>query len=103
MKNSTTILLPQWYRTLASNGLSRRMMPRDVSTRWNSTFDMLHFAIEFRPAIDTMTAKRDLDLRKYELSPEEWKTATELRDVLKVRPVIIIHHYVLTNCLPGDF
>jgi hypothetical protein len=60
------------------------MMPRDVSTRWNSTFDMLDFAIRYRVAIDAMTAVRHFDLRKYELVPAEWAIATELRDVLKV-------------------
>ncbi|KAF8256680.1 hypothetical protein EI94DRAFT_1488805, partial [Lactarius quietus] len=59
LKNSTTLLLPQWYNTLSAHGLPHRMMPRDVSTRWNSTFDMLNFAIEYRPAIDTMMATRD--------------------------------------------
>lgn len=60
------------------------MMPRDVSTRWNSTFDMLDFALKYRPAIDTMTATRELNLRKYELVAEEWKIAGELRTVLQV-------------------
>jgi hypothetical protein len=59
-------------------------MPRDVSTRWNSTFDMLDFAITYRVAIDAMTAAREFDLRKYELLPDEWKIATELRQVLEV-------------------
>lgn len=59
-------------------------MPRDVSTRWNSTFDMLHFSLKYRPAIDAMTAMRDLDLRKYELTPEEWGIAKELRVILEV-------------------
>ena len=45
---------------------------------------MLSFALDFRPAIDSMTAKRELDLRKYELSPAEWGIAKELGDVLKV-------------------
>jgi hypothetical protein len=45
---------------------------------------MLHFALNFRLAIDSMTAMRDLDLRKYKLSPAEWGVAKELRDVLKV-------------------
>lgn len=75
------------------------MMPRDVSTRWNSTYDMLDFALGFRSAIDSMTAMRDLDLRKYELSPAEWAIAKELKDVLKVS----IHSYhllpLLTLCL----
>ena len=84
VKKSTTLLLPQWFNMLVSCNLPRRMMPRDVSTCWNSTYDMLHFALEFRPAIDGMTAMRDLDLRKYELSPAEWGITKELRDVLNV-------------------
>jgi hypothetical protein len=59
-------------------------MPRDVSTRWNSMFDMLRFAIEFHPAINAMMAMCNLDLWKYELSPEEWLIAKELQDILKV-------------------
>lgn len=58
-------------------------MPRDVATRWNSTFDMLNFAVDYRKAIDIMTAVRDL--RKYELDDEEWATAVNLRNTLKVR------------------
>ncbi|PPQ81292.1 hypothetical protein CVT26_015194 [Gymnopilus dilepis] len=83
VKNSTTILLPEWFRILRSQRLSERMMPRDVSTRWNSTYDMLDFALKYRAAIDAMTATRDLDLRKYELVSAEWRIAGELRDVLK--------------------
>jgi len=57
------------------------MMPRDVATRWNSTFDMLDFAIDYRAAVDAMTSIRDL--RKYELDDDEWDTAANLRDTLK--------------------
>ena len=59
-------------------------MPRDVATRWNSTFDMLDFAVEHITAINTITADRDMKLRKYELSEADWGIARELRDVLKV-------------------
>lgn len=59
-------------------------MPRDVSTRWNSTYDMLSFAIQYRPAIDTLTANRELSLRKYELEDSEWEIAKHLCETLKV-------------------
>ena len=82
-----------WYKTLAAHRLPPRMMPRDVSTHWNSTFDMLEFAVEYRAAIDTMTGARDFGLRQYELAPAEWKIASELRHVLKVR-ILLSQTYV---------
>lgn len=59
-------------------------MPRDVATRWNSTYDMLEFAIEFQEALDTITGEKEMRLRKYEMDNEEWEIAQQLRDVLKV-------------------
>ena len=64
-------------------------MPHDVSTRWNSTYDMLAFAIKYRAAIDSMTAARDLGLRDYELDSVEWTMAGEVEEVLKVRQFFI--------------
>lgn len=84
IKNSSTIILPKWFLVLGDLNLDSRMMPRDVRTRWNSTFDMLHFAVEYREALDAMTGDRDMKLRQYELSEEDWNIATQLRDVLKV-------------------
>lgn len=60
------------------------MIPRDVSTRWNSTFDMLIAALEYRKVVDAMCADRDLGLRKFELGAREWTIARQLADVLKV-------------------
>lgn len=60
-------------------------MPRDVRTRWNSTYDMLRFALKYKQVVKSMTETRELDLRELELSPEEWKLAQQLADVLKVR------------------
>jgi hypothetical protein len=83
IKNSSTIILPHWFAKLGELGLKVRMMPRDVSTRWNSTFDMLDFAVDYRAAIDAITSARDLNLRKYELADHEWAIVVELRDTLK--------------------
>ncbi|KAF8836547.1 hypothetical protein BDN67DRAFT_874121, partial [Paxillus ammoniavirescens] len=50
--HSTTIILPEWKQTLGELKLPVQIMPRDVSTRWNSTFDMLEFALKYRQAVD---------------------------------------------------
>ena len=84
IKNSTTIILPKWFTILAEIGLGSRMMPRDVTTRWNSTFDMLDFAISYCSALDTVTADHDMKLRQFELSEEDWEMTAHLRDALKV-------------------
>lgn len=78
MINSTTILLPAWYDALASLKLPRHNMPRDVQTRWNLTYDMLRFALKYEKAVMIMTQTRELGLRGYELSPEEWVLALQL-------------------------
>jgi len=96
IKNSTTILLPRWIQLLEdhanddnlSNPLSIWMMPRDVATCWNLTYNMLMFALEYCEAIDGITGDRDM--QKYELSEEEWKLVQQLCDILVVRHVICL-------------
>jgi hypothetical protein len=88
IKHSSTIILPQWFSTLEDFSLSPRMMPRDVSTRWNSTYDMLEFAVEYREALDSITGNQKMKLRRYELADDDWEIATKLRDVLKVSHLI---------------
>ena len=78
------IVLPEWNSTLEKLELRLRMMPRDVSTRWNSTYDMLDFALQYRVAIDSITGDRDMKMRDLELDAREWKLAGQLRDTLKV-------------------
>ena len=41
---------------------------------------MLEFAVEYQAALDTMTADRGMNLRKFELSKKEWSMATELSE-----------------------
>ena len=84
IKNSSTLILPKWFLILKELRLDSAMMPRDVRTRWNSTYDMLVFAVKYREALDAITGDRDMKLRKYELSEEDWTVATQLCDVLKV-------------------
>jgi hypothetical protein len=97
LKNSTTLLLPKWFSILEDLEISKRMMPRDVTTRWNSTFDMLDFALKYQKPLQIITSNLDLNLRQYELSREEWKTAKQLCDVLKVRSMHFFIKIRLTN------
>ncbi|KAG2740568.1 hypothetical protein P692DRAFT_20680702, partial [Suillus brevipes Sb2] len=60
--HSTTKILPAWYDILTELEMSTRMLPRDVLTRWNSTFDMLEQALKHREAVDRITQCRDLGL-----------------------------------------
>lgn len=100
IKNSTTIILPEWFSILEQLAqaaeeagkipLSERMMPRDVATRWNATFDMLKFAIEYRDAIDKITGDLKMKLRQFELSDEEWTFAEQLAKLLKVSKLSLI-------------
>ena len=59
-------------------------MPRDVTTRWNSTYDMLEFAVKYRSAIDDITGDKSANLRKYELDDDEWTITMQLQNTLKV-------------------
>ena len=71
------------------------MMPCDVSTRWNPTYDMLEFAVEYQEAIDSITGNQRMKLKQYELSEEDWEIAMKLRDVLKVGH-FYFHFFLLT-------
>ncbi|KAJ7832684.1 hypothetical protein B0H14DRAFT_2364680, partial [Mycena olivaceomarginata] len=78
-----TLVKPRWEAVLQEVNLSQRLMPRDVSTRWNSTYDMLVFALQYRKAVDSLTGDRKLDLRIYEMDDAEWLVAQQLADILK--------------------
>ncbi|KAL1724873.1 hypothetical protein EV714DRAFT_180124, partial [Schizophyllum commune] len=52
--NSSTILLPAWKEILQELNMRIKLLPRDVRTCWNSTYDMLVSALEHRDAIEKM-------------------------------------------------
>jgi hypothetical protein len=54
---------------------------------------MVEFASEYRAALDIMTADREMNLRKFELSKKEWGMATELCEVLQV----CLHYFFFIN------
>ena len=92
IKNSTTIILPWWNEIIQQCTLSSTLkkkltvckMPWDVTTWWNSTYDMLKFAYIYHDAINKITDDHSIKLHEYELKDCEWKIVEELRDSLKV-------------------
>ncbi|KAF8236001.1 hypothetical protein L208DRAFT_1209381, partial [Tricholoma matsutake] len=46
--HSTTITLPAWRKTCAIHKLPICLIPRDVKTHWNSTYDMVKVALKYR-------------------------------------------------------
>jgi hypothetical protein len=79
------VLLPAWKACLEKLKLLLRIMSRDVTTQWNSTYDMLSFVVTYRKAIELLTSECKNNLRQYELREDEWVIANELCNTLKVR------------------
>ncbi|KAJ7861666.1 hypothetical protein B0H14DRAFT_2306547, partial [Mycena olivaceomarginata] len=73
--HSTTILLPAWRKICRKCKLKERMIPRDVRRRWNSIYDMLCFAQNYRAAIDAITSEKSYKLRRYELDETEGRSS----------------------------
>jgi hypothetical protein len=78
------LILLKWFSTLQDLKLVSHMMPWDMSTQWNSTYEMLVFAVSYWEVLDIITGDREMKLHQYEMDAEEWKIAHQLCQVLKV-------------------
>ncbi|KAF5356700.1 hypothetical protein D9758_013728 [Tetrapyrgos nigripes] len=83
--NSPTGLLPEWRHILHEEKQPQTVIPRDVTTRWNSSCDMIEYCIEKKKYYRAITSE-DLEngLQQYALTKREWKLAEQLKDVLEV-------------------
>ena len=66
-------------------------MPRDVTTCWNLTFDLLEYALKHRKAINLVTQQRELGLRKFEMTDHEWMVVEQLHSILNVSIEPVVH------------
>jgi hypothetical protein len=79
--------LPQWRALLESDApieFHGRSLPRDVSTRWNSTYDHLAAFVQLQQYVDKFTGIREHGLREFELTRAEWECVEQLVKVLQV-------------------
>jgi hypothetical protein len=82
--HSTTIALLAWRCTCSELNLKKRLIPCDIVTRWNSTYDMMRFVLTYWKAIDQITADKVLKLRRYKLDNDDWSIIEDLVSVLEV-------------------
>ena len=62
--------------------LPKHSLIKDVSTRWNSTHDMIKRLCEQQPAISAVLHRRR-DLVHLEISPEEWRILEDIIELLE--------------------
>ena len=82
--NSMTILLPAWKLVPKDMNTKVTIIPCNVTTWWNSTYDLLDYCLTHWSAIDRITQRHDLGLQEFELTDKEWNLAEQLHDSLKV-------------------
>ncbi|PPQ83573.1 hypothetical protein CVT26_004003 [Gymnopilus dilepis] len=95
--HSTTILLPAWQECLKELKMDIRNIPRDVRTRWNSTYDMLCFVLEYQKAYRRFTAEGGNGLRDFELSVSEWEVVEQLCEILEVRAIPRVAYVIIPH------
>ncbi|KAJ3817414.1 hypothetical protein F5880DRAFT_1492959 [Lentinula raphanica] len=96
--HSTTLLLPRWREQVAGTEFEGQVLPRDVATQWNSTFDMLAAFLRMREPVNEFLDRSSNGLAEYALDDEEWKAIEGLVSVLRLtdesyiyRMAIILH------------
>ena len=90
------VALSRWLEATENSAFAGRSLPRDVSTRWNSTYDMLAAFVSMRGIIDTFTERATNGLRDYELDDEEWDCIAQLVNILKVCLLLLSFFFALT-------
>ena len=102
--HSTTLLLPAWREILEKLNEKVTYIPCDIATHWNFMFDILDYVLQHRKAVDGITQRQELGLRRFELSDEEWWIVEQLHKVLLVHtPVyLVFDHVIIATSTPGS-
>ncbi|KIK50676.1 hypothetical protein GYMLUDRAFT_182431, partial [Collybiopsis luxurians FD-317 M1] len=83
--HSTTCLLPQWQEQVAATDFMDCVLPSDVATHWNSTYNMLATFLEMKDSVSGYLDCSSNGLSEFCLSEDEWEAVQDLVTALKVR------------------
>ncbi|KAJ3969708.1 hypothetical protein EV361DRAFT_997987 [Lentinula raphanica] len=87
--HSTTGLLPKWRDHVAGTQFKGLVLPRDVSTQWNSTYDMLAAFLAMKEPVTEFLDRSRHGLSDFALDDEEWNAIEGLVSVLKVLKEVV--------------
>lgn len=66
--SSSGLLIAAWKKVVSDCDLPAKILPRDVKTRWNSTYDMIITALQYRRAYREFTTDEPNGLQKFVLT-----------------------------------
>ncbi|KAJ3748227.1 hypothetical protein EV360DRAFT_57004, partial [Lentinula raphanica] len=82
--HSTTHLLPNWREQVDGTEFEGQTIPRDVATRWNSTFDMLIAFLKMKQPIMAFLDRSTNRVYDLLLEDDEWNAIEGLVSALKI-------------------
>jgi hypothetical protein len=62
--------------------LTKRLIPMDNRTRWNSWYEMLQVLLELRPVVERYCQNHEEELEEDILTPKDWKKLRIIKDFL---------------------
>ncbi|KAJ7679853.1 hypothetical protein B0H17DRAFT_846753, partial [Mycena rosella] len=66
-----------------------RTLARRCASRWNTEYDTINTALILEQPVRTLLKDKDLNLKAFKLTDDQWNLVADLRDVLEVsRPLI---------------
>ncbi|KAJ3834696.1 hypothetical protein F5878DRAFT_515652, partial [Lentinula raphanica] len=81
--NSPTGLLPKWREHLVDTEFEGLVLPRDVLTRWNSTYNMLAAFLTMKKPVSDFLDHSSYQMSDLALNDDEWEAVEGLVAVLK--------------------
>ncbi|KAJ3770658.1 hypothetical protein FB446DRAFT_646578, partial [Lentinula raphanica] len=74
---------PMWRAHVSEMEFKDQVLPQDIATRWNSTFDMLNAFLQMKDLVSGFLDHSSYQLVEYILDEDEWEAIEGLVSVLK--------------------